>query len=248
MSMRWIVHLSCTWGLVLFVSPASGTEVLIDDFLTNGSVSIPSIDISSGSPGPTNRAYTGLGTNAIGDRTTILSAPDGVSAGNYAYVESTGGGTALFYNIGSTASNYSRHQISWALGGFNLLSAVGAGQAQDVFFQVGFGSDNFMTTASQVFNIYVTSPGGEGVYSVLINSNQVDPQVGFTNSFTFTGQSGDLDATDVSTIRLEADLPFTGEFTQFKLTGVSVVPEPSTFALFGVSALAAALFSWRRRK
>ncbi|MBU6328260.1 MAG: hypothetical protein KGQ89_11555, partial [Verrucomicrobia bacterium] len=204
---------------------AAGT-LLIDNFLTNGVVTQPSLGLeSAGAMGPTNKFFTALGTNAIGNRTTILEAVSpGVPVGGYAYVEPTGAGTALFYNSGLAGGQYSTHSILWSAGNFDLLTAVGVSSPDQMFFRLDFGENNFPLTATQPFEVSVSSAGGSALYSAIVNSNDLAASTNF--SVFLNHQSGTFNEIDVS-ILLKANLAFAGGNNQVVFSGVSVVPEPS---------------------
>lgn len=233
-------------ALLLCVAPVSASGLLIDDFTSNGGVSDPAIGlVSPGATGPTNKLFTGLGTNAIGDRTTFLEVVSpGVPSGGDAYVEPTGLGAALFYNSGLAPGVFSSHSISWAAGNFDLLTAVGVSSPGEMFFKLDFGENNFPRTATQLFEVTVFSAGGSALYSATVASNALISS-NFTTLLTY--QSGVFNATNVS-IRLKADLAFAGGNNQVEFTGVSVVPEPSTYAFLVVSAACALLYGRLRRQ
>lgn len=234
-------------ALLLCVAPVSASGLLIDDFTSNGGVIDPAIGlVSPGATGPTNKLFTGLGTNAIGNRTTSLEvASPGVPSGGDAYVEPTGLGAALFYNSGLAPGVFSSHSISWAAGNFDLLTAVGVSSPGEMFFKLDFGENNFPRTATQLFEVAVLSSGGTALYSTTVASNALAGSTNFSTLLTY--QSGAFDSTNVS-IRLKADLAFAGGNNQVEFTGVSVVPEPSTFALLLAAVFCAFLGMCTRRQ
>jgi len=219
--------------LFLCVVQASASGLLIDNFTSNGGVIDPAIGlVSPGATGPTNKLFTGLGTNAIGDRTTTLEVTGGVPSGGDAYVEPTGLGAALFYNSGLAPGVFSSHSISWAAGNFDLLTAVGVSSPGEMFFKLDFGENNFPRTATQLFEVTVFSDGGNALYSATVASNAL---AGSTNFSTLLSC-------------LKADLAFAGGNNQVEFTGVSVVPEPSTYAFLVVSAACSLLYGRLRRR
>jgi len=230
---------------VLFAASRSfASELLIDNFTSNGGVSEPLIALMPGATGPTNKLFTGLGTNAIGDRTTSLEVPAGVPSGGDAYVEPNVLGAALFfYNSGLALGVSSSHSISWAAGNFDLLTAVGVSSPDEIFFRLDFGENNFPLTAEQVFNVHVSSAGGNAFYSGTVASNALAGSSNF--STLLSHQSGAFNTNNLSIV-LKADLAFAGGNNQLEFTGVSVVPEPSTVALLGAAFTLVAVIRLRR--
>lgn len=235
--------------LPVFVSTAFAAEVLIDNFTSNGPESeLVSIFISDTLPGPTNFAYTGLGATAIGDRATLLSALDGIPGGNEAYIDTdtSVGGVALIYNFGSGVAAGSSHQISWTVSNFDLLSAVGVTLPDELFFKLSFIGVTQMRTESQVFNMSVFSASGSGLYTTVVNSNEiVDLDI---KLMSLASTAGTFDAAAVTGISFDVDLPFAGGSTTFEITEISVVPEPSTIALLAFSGIGFGLWVKRRRR
>jgi hypothetical protein len=125
------------------------------------------------------------------------------------------------------------------------LTAVGVLSPGEMFFKLDFGENNFPLSATQIFEISVTSAGGSALYSATVASNALAGSTDFSTLLSY--QSGTFDAIDVS-ILLRTDLPFAGPNNQFELTGVSVVPEPTTFALLASAVLLWTLVVRRRRK
>jgi hypothetical protein len=104
-----------------------------------------------------------------------------------------------------------------------------------MFFKLDFGENNFPRTATQLFEVSVFSLGGTALYSATVTSNAL-VSANFTTLLSY--QSGSFDSNNLS-IRLKADLAFAGGNNQVEFAGVSVVPEPSTFAFLVLSAVCA---------
>ncbi len=221
--------------------------------LSGGSIASSAVTVASGA---SLSGYGSVGTiggaGAInpGNSPGILTTPQvDPSAGTDFNFEMTG--TAPTYNNAASSVNdviriTGATPFSQALAGGNELNLYFSGAAlftgsTAVQYQGGFFTDQSASFASSIssaaFSYYFANASGSTVYNGLnyYTRNEYETLVLSTNmliTISTVAQTANFDSGDIN-----------GQVMQ-----VQVIPEPSTYALLGLSAVALGAYQWRRRR
>ncbi len=207
------------------------TTVSVGTLSVNGSTAGGAVSVSSGA--------TLAGSGTVGGATTINSGAFH-SPGNSPGVQTFTNG--LTYSNGST--------FVWELTG-NTDSGRGT------FFDGVNVSGGLLTIDSGVTNNLVFNGAGSTVnwsnvfwasnLSWLVFSNAVEPMLPFAGVFDSLNLSADANGNVLTNVRPNASFAWRKTENNLYLD-YSVIPEPSTFALLGLSAAAFGAYRWRRRR
>ena len=172
-------------------------------------------------------------------------------------------------NVSFTISNAAVSGAFYVLNGQSTNITLSNPRTQQIFSFAGGGAPAsiFNSTQSLTNVLYAMTPavpGPGGVLEpaedgfVILNSPQPISLNSFTTNFTdpgflsyFTG-TGTVSLTIISSFNLSgigsiANLDKSG-LTTAGMVELEMVPEPSTYALLGLSALSLGYFAWRRRR
>ncbi len=166
-------------------------------------------------------------------------------------------------NVSFTISNAAVSGAFYVLNGQSTNITLSNPRTQQIFSLSGGGAPASIFDSTQsLTNVLYTMPGGllepaeDGF--VILNSPQPISLNSYTTNFTdpgflayFTG-TGTVSLSVISSFNLSgigsiANLDKSGLTTAGEVT-VEMVPEPSTYALLALSALAFGYFAWRRRR
>jgi len=207
------------------------TTVSVGTLSVNGSTAGGAVGVSSGA--------TLAGSGTVGGATTINSGAFH-SPGNSPGVQTFTNG--LTYSNGST--------FVWEL-------TANTDSGRGTFFDGVNVSGGLLTIDSGVTNNLVFNGAGSTVnwsnafwesnLSWLVFSNAVDPTLLFAAVFDSLNLSTDTNGLVLTNVRPNASFAWRKTENNLYLD-YSVIPEPSTFALLGLSAAAFGAYRWRRRR
>jgi hypothetical protein len=165
-------------------------------------------------------------------------------------------------NVSFTISNAAVSGAFYVLNGQSTNITLSNPRTQQIFSFSGGGAPSSIFNSTQsLTNVLYTMPGGvlepaeDGF--VILNSPQPISLNSYTTNFTdpgflayFTG-TGTVSLSIISSFNLSGigsinNLDKGGLTTAGTVT-VEMIPEPSTYALLGLSALSLGYFAWRRR-
>ena len=206
------------------------TTVSVGTLSVNGSTAGGAVSVSSGA--------TLAGSGTVGGATTINSGAFH-SPGNSPGVQTFTNG--LTYSNGST--------FVWEL-------TANTDSGRGTFFDGVNVSGGLLTIDSGVTNNLVFNGAGSTVnwsnvfwasnLSWLVFSNAVEPTLLFAAVFDSLNLSADTNGIILTNVRPNASFAWRKTENNLYLD-YSVIPEPSTFALLGLSAAAFGAYRWRRR-
>jgi len=207
------------------------TTVSVGTLSVNGSTAGGAVGVSSGA--------TLAGSGTVGGATTINSGAFH-SPGNSPGVQTFTNG--LTYSNGST--------FVWEL-------TANTDSGRGTFFDGVNVSGGLLTIDSGVTNNLVFNGAGSTVnwsnafwesnLSWLVFSNAVEPTLLFAAVFDSLNLSTDTNGLVLTNVRPNASFAWRKTENNLYLD-YSVIPEPSTFALLGLSAAAFGVYRWRRRR
>ena len=206
------------------------TTVSVGTMSVNGSTAGGAVSVSSGA--------TLAGSGTVGGATTINSGAFH-SPGNSPGVQTFTNG--LTYSNGST--------FVWEL---TANTDSGRGTAFDgVNVSGGLLTIDSGVTNNLVFNGAGSTVNWSNVFwasnlSWLVFSNAVEPMLPFAGVFDSLNLSADANGNVLTNVRPNASFAWRKTENNLYLD-YSVIPEPSTFALLGLSAAAFGAYRWRRR-
>jgi hypothetical protein len=166
-------------------------------------------------------------------------------------------------NVTFTISNAAVSGAFYVLNGQSTNITLSNPRTQQIFSFSGGGAPSSIFNSTQsLTNVLYTMPGGvlepaeDGF--VILNSPQPISLNSYTTNFTdpgflayFTG-TGTVSLSIISSFNLSgigsiANLDKSG-LTTAGMVELEMIPEPSTYALLGLSALSLGYFAWRRRR
>jgi hypothetical protein len=166
-------------------------------------------------------------------------------------------------NVSFTISNAAVSGAFYVLNGQSTNITLSNPRTQQIFSFSGGGAPSSIFNSTQsLTNVLYTMPGGvlepaeDGF--VILNSPQPISLNSYTTNFTdpgflayFTG-TGTVSLSIISSFNLSgigsiANLDKSG-LTTAGMVELEMIPEPSTYALLGLSALSLGYFAWRRRR
>jgi hypothetical protein len=166
-------------------------------------------------------------------------------------------------NVSFTISNAAASGAFYVLNGQSTNITLSNPRTQQIFSFAGGGAPASIFDSTQsLTNVLYTMPGGvlepaeDGF--VILNSPQPISLNNFTTNFTdpgflayFTG-TGTVSLSIISSFNLSgigsiANLDKSG-LTTAGMVELEMIPEPSTYALLGLSALSLGYLAWRRRR
>ena len=155
-------------------------------------------------------------------------------------------GYAVFMRYGTTTAGFSTHTISWtAESAYNLLSLSEASSMDALTFQLD-GFYGGQTGVSQPFTVQVGGVGNNATFSGIGNADT------HLTTLTYLSSIGTPDLSGVTQISLSATIPFGANpqfmFDNLYAVGVTSVPEPSQWAMMGVTFVGVAGFVIRQRR